>query len=345
MLLQHKDFDESSLIPNNFSYGIDCNINYFRGSSYFELGNYKMALEDFKECSDCNRADFIDDKKICRKELGITYVKLLEFDKAIDIFNDLLELCNSSCEDNFLRDIYYNLGTTYFVLFNFSKASFYLGWAKLYGKTDVSDIIKVIFDNNDKNSDSKTYIEAGLEKEKSGYFRQAIEDYDNAIIKNPLDLDAYYYRGKCYFKIKDYSNSLIDLLYYSLMTDKSGNVDAMILESAFYTKNTIIAVKFLDYFLDYYKNSSGVVFDYTYKRADFNYQLGNYSNAIKDYKKLLALSDSDEGKGKWNYLIGNCNLKLNKKDKACNYFRKAKKYKISNDFKNKLNQLIKKNCN
>ncbi|MEM4367230.1 MAG: AAA family ATPase [Candidatus Anstonellales archaeon] len=100
--------------------------------------------------------------------------------------------------------------------------------------------------------DSKTYYHIGNEYYDRGDYEKAIENYNMAILLNPLFSEAYFNRALSYYHLKNYDKGIADY-------GKCAELDP---------KNPII-----------YNN-----------RGDAYYRKGDYASAIKDYDKAISLN-------------------------------------------------------
>lgn len=100
--------------------------------------------------------------------------------------------------------------------------------------------------------DAKTYYQLGNDFYEKGDYEKGIENYNMAILLNPIFSEAYFNRALCYYQLKNFDKSIID---YS----KAAELDP---------PNSII-----------YNN-----------RGDAYYRKQDFKEAIKDYDKALQLN-------------------------------------------------------
>lgn len=108
--------------------------------------------------------------------------------------------------------------------------------------------------SNSNNKGAEFYYSQALKKSQNGNYKQAINDYSQAININQNYADAYNKRGLCYYKLGDYSESIKD-----------------------FTKAIYI-------------NSN--IPDAYYNRGSARFKLGYAQAAIEDYTQALKLRDN-----------------------------------------------------
>jgi tetratricopeptide (TPR) repeat protein len=108
---------------------------------------------------------------------------------------------------------------------------------------------------------SKTYFYDGVKKGKLGDFREAIQDFNNAIENSPNYADPYLSRGVAKANLGDYRGAILDY-------------DKYILLNSYFLPN--------DNFLTAY-----------ICRADAKREIGDNIGAIQDYNKALEIKPYD----------------------------------------------------
>ncbi|MGC9005931.1 MAG: tetratricopeptide repeat protein, partial [Candidatus Micrarchaeia archaeon] len=58
--------------------------------------------------------------------------------------------------------------------------------------------------------DARTYYQIGNEYYEKEDYEKAIENYNMAVLLNPLFSEAYFNRALCYYKLKEYDKSVAD---------------------------------------------------------------------------------------------------------------------------------------
>ena len=87
-----------------------------------------------------------------------------------------------------------------------------LGQPLLLGSTTAVATAAVVLSTQAAHAQSaSTYVDAGIEKGKSGDLQGAITDFNKAIEINPQDAYAYYNRGIAKEKSGDYQGAIADL--------------------------------------------------------------------------------------------------------------------------------------
>ncbi len=112
---------------------------------------------------------------------------------------------------------------------------------------------EIMVDSKKSSSvDAKTYYQLGNDFYEKADYEKAIENYNMAILLNPIFSEAYFNRALCYYQLKNFDKSIVD---YS----KAAELDP---------PNSII-----------YNN-----------RGDAYYRKQDYKEAVKDYDKAIQLN-------------------------------------------------------
>ena len=161
-------------------------LYYLRANAKANLGDNDGAVYDY------SAAIQLKPEMKLYMERGLTYITLLEYNRAINDFDEAIEFDSTNSE------LYFNRGYSYSALDNYEKAL--LDYSKA-----------IILDS----SNAKLYVNRGDLWSRAGKQQLAIFDFTEAIIINPGDELAYYNRanefasiGKYELAIKDYAKAI-----------------------------------------------------------------------------------------------------------------------------------------
>jgi len=173
-LVKQNDFKDALEILNNIiSQNPKFDSAYLkRAYCFMELGNIQSSLNDY------NHLITIPSFKIAALDgRAALYYKIMQYQKAIDDFTEIINLDKNNYH------AYYNRGIV--------KTEF-----KIYGT------------NPDTNSLTTSFDESG----KSFYYdyNGALEDYNKAIDLNPSYVDTYVIRGKLFIQLQKNAKALSD---------------------------------------------------------------------------------------------------------------------------------------
>jgi tetratricopeptide (TPR) repeat protein len=302
---------------------IDNNLDFEKGISLYNEFKFREAIRYFKNVLEKNYryADALG-------MIGFSYLRLFEYDKAIEFFNEAIKLDS----DN---------------------ESYYHGKSKCYrGKKDYDKALKNIeiaisFQPNDEflfatrasiKSESGNYNAAiedydyvlklnpnfihiyhsrGLVKYYKEDYLAAIDDFTISIRKDPEDAKGpYAYRGRCYEELGDFSSAINDyekaiskdpewfVPYYFMGRLKAKNEDF------------IKAIEFFSLAIS--KNPQDV--DSYFQRSNAKYDIGDTRGAIIDLTRVIEMHPTSYPA----YLNrGLYKLKLGLKDDGCIDLSKA----------------------
>jgi len=155
-----------------------------RGVAYFELGNYRQAIEDFNRVIESNPKDSsaFGNRGEAYRKLGNSSQALSDCEKAIEI-----DPGNSSALIT-RAAVYGRLG-------DYRRA--------------IEDLDRVVALNPEVEL-AEAYFNRGVAYSRIGDNRQAILDYDRAIDINPNYANAYVNRGNCYVNLGDDRQAILD---------------------------------------------------------------------------------------------------------------------------------------
>lgn len=162
--------------------------------------------------------------------------------------------------------------------------------------------------------DANTLIQTGIVLSNNGNYDEAINYFDNAIVYDSYNADAWYYKGDAYLKKGDYSQAIISWekaksLGYSISWlnqaeafRQQGSYAASV---EFYLKATQTESKDLQAW-------TGLAYAYE--------ALGKEDEAINSYKSGLSIASND---GELTLNLANLLFKKGSFDQAINYYKKA----------------------
>ena len=172
-----KDFDKAIQLNPNY-----LKAYYDRGSSYGNLGQYEKTVQDLSKVIqlDTNFA-------FAYYNRGVAYSNLGQYEQAIKDFNKAIEIIP------IYYNAYYDRGNVYCQLKQYDKAI-----------QDFNKTIKL----NPNYTDA--YNNRGIAYALIGNLKQAIADATKVIQLNPKDFKAYVFRGICYQKLNDETKAKSD---------------------------------------------------------------------------------------------------------------------------------------
>lgn len=159
--------NNSIKLQPNYSYAY-----YFRGSAYYDLGQYQRAIEDYNEAIRLqpDYDGFYNDRGVAYKDLG-------QYQRAIEDYNEAIRL-----EPDHVSS-YINRGDAYNCLGQYQRA--------------IEDCDKAI---RLKSDTASAYLNRGRAYGYLEQYQRAIDDYNEAIRLQPDYVNAYASRGFDYVK-------------------------------------------------------------------------------------------------------------------------------------------------
>jgi len=289
-----KNYEEVIKITNEalIQYPTNDEIYFERASAYYELKDYKNAIDSYT-----NSIKFDKNNSIYFNNRGAAYFYLKNYKKAISDYSAAIKLTNNN------PLYFFNRGNAYYQLRNFEKAienyseaiklksnnpDYFKGRGNAY--QGLADFERAIEDYNEAirlNRNKPEYFKnrgsayLGLEN-----FEKAIEDYTYAFNLNPNDGSYLIGRGDAYFQLnkfleaeKNYIQSynlksdsaIIRLLRFAILQNNFSNVDQYLREENSYPM--VPQVKIFFYFY------AAII--YCLQGKDYEY----YKNKIEDYDK------------------------------------------------------------
>lgn len=274
------------------------------GESYFNLKEYEKAipyLEEYRgKRGKWSNTDYY--------QLGFAYYKQNDFEKAVSNFNRII-----GEQNNVSQNAYYNLGECYMYLEKKTEA--------LNAFKNASEM-----DFNPKVKEDAALNYAKLSYEEGNPYKSValvLQDFLKAYPKSPsydeingLVVTSYLYQ-------QDY----VGALDY-LAKNKSAQNRELTNEVSYYRGVQLFMEKKLKeaipFFIAGTKCSDSIIKSKSqYWKAETNYQLGNFQNALDDFlafKKIPAAKDVEEY-GQVDYNIGYSYFKLKEYPKAASSFQ------------------------
>ncbi len=135
--------------------------------------------------------------------------------------------------------------------------------------------------------DAKTYYQLGNDYYEKGDYEKAIENYNMAILLNPVFSEAYFNRALSYYQLKNFEKSVVDYTK-SAELDPQNPIIYNNRGDAFYRKQD-----FLGAIKDYDK---AITLNPNYLKAFYNRGLSyasleEYEKAIEDFSKVITLKN------------------------------------------------------
>lgn len=277
----------------SFSQNYWAKENFRKGEIELQLGNFKSAIQFYNKSIGTYK-----DYTAAYFSRGKAYLELENIDKALEDFYKTIQLDNSHPDPYFyLGAIHYKEGKYNDAIIDFDKA------------TEADSTFAIAY-----NYKAEAYRELGLNS-------QAINNYSKAITYQSQEPILYFGRSKCYLEIEQYIKAIQDLniaialdppnfTYYQhraeasfLAGDYKGasqdiktlvKIDSSAVELYYYglnavclaeTKNYKEAIEALNQVIKYENEQA----DLYAERADYWLGANNTSNAIRDYKKAIAI--------------------------------------------------------
>ncbi|WP_026735151.1 tetratricopeptide repeat-containing S1 family peptidase [Fischerella sp. PCC 9605] len=168
-----------------------------RGVSYYELGNFQAALDDFNSTLQNNPE--IDDQIRAYVNRGHTYVKLKKLQAALDDYTSAIKLYpqlpnpSEIAPEIKIANMYYDRGFVRESLKDFQGAI-----------ADYTEVVRI------NPQDSQAYYNRGNVQATLENLPAAIKDWSQAIEINPEYAEAYNNRGFAHFIRKERSKAIED---------------------------------------------------------------------------------------------------------------------------------------
>ena len=204
--------------PENIS------VRYNLGLNFFNQKKYKESENQFVKVIDIN-SDYKDSKLF----YGMIQSELKNYEKAIDIFSELLS------KNKYIGNTNYNLGVTYQKKRDYMSSIKYLerainfdsnqyqyfnslgiSYQKLFSYEKAKNCYVQAIKLNENYTNA--YSNLGLLNQKNGRFKEALDFYNIALQKDPKDYDILYNKSICLLQSGNYKEGL---KYYKFR--QSGN--------------------------------------------------------------------------------------------------------------------------
>ncbi len=229
-----------------------------RGIAYQKIGEYELALEDFKKSIILNS---LHTKSYYN--IGIVYAENEKPDSAITYFDKAIT------QKTDYIDAYLNRGVAYNNLGQYEKA--------------LQDFGRVITINP---KDEMAYSNRGLVYLELKQYNDALKDFSRAIMLNPNRAQTYYLRGKTKLLLGDKESALKD--FTTALNLKPGMIDTLIKRALLYEEIGNLTAAYLDaesaYHLDAENNETAILFgDLLVKKGEYSSALDVYTNAISHH--------------------------------------------------------------
>ena len=266
----------------------ELNYYYNRGDTFFDLGKFEDAIQDYNKAIDLNpnNASYYYNR-------GTTFANLEKFEDAIQDYNKAIDL-NPNDES-----VYYNRGVAFIYLNEYEKA--------------IENLSKAIDLNPNKDS---TYYNRGIAFTNLSDSEKAIKDFNKAIDLNSNNASYYNNRGTLYINqgnydeaVKDFSKAIDLNPIFTFGYSNLGNLYNNLNKYEKAIKNLSKAIDLDPNFSDAY-NIRGV--SYVNQKK--------FSEAIKDFSKAIDLNPNDK---EYYYNLGNLYNNLNEYEKAIENLSKA----------------------
>jgi tetratricopeptide (TPR) repeat protein len=241
----------------------------FRGECYNELKEYDQAISDLTKALELNP---LDDRAYNSRSLS--YYRQGKFSEALDDVSSAIDL-----EPSYMY--YDNRGTIYATLKDYYKAL-----------SDFTMSLKL----NPNNA--ITCMNCGAMSRELSLYEDSLHYYNQAITLNPRLFGAYNGRGTTYFYLEEYEKALQDL-HQAIQLNPDG-ANLYIGRGHAYSK----LGRYQEAMDDYNK---AIVIDpghaaAYYGRGNVYFDLGRYDDALRELNKSLELDPHDkaayEGRGK-----------------------------------------------
>ena len=135
--------------------------------------------------------------------------------------------------------------------------------------------------------DSQTYYKIGNDYYEQGNYEKAIENYNMAILLNPVFSEAYFNRALCHYHLKNYDKAIEDYTK-AIELDPRNPIIYNNRGDAYYRKQDYLnAIKDYDKAISLNKNYLKAY----YNRGLAYASLENYDKAIEDFTKVIELDE------------------------------------------------------
>lgn len=192
--------------------------DYEIGESYYENGEYKMALRQFEKCI------ILGDYHNCLNYIGLCHIRLKQYELAAKAFKDILDDCHDSVVPviNLGRVyLYQGLLTEAFEMFNSAinidpydeDPYFYLGvyYEKIKKYEEAIKCYEKSLSINIKQSE--THLNLGICYRQLYLYKESLKEFDLAYKYDDECLLAKQNKGTAYVEMKDYTNALNEFLF------------------------------------------------------------------------------------------------------------------------------------
>ena len=284
-------------------------LTYTIGLSYFYIDNYEKSVKILSEV--------IEEYEIEKEFEWFKDIKELEgkFSKVKDLFSSNIIALNKAVEISSAKTIFYFLrGKYYYNLKEYNKANldffqfFNSNKGKNYDKEYLNECLKYIGECNFYIGNIENSIKALdrfiYQEDTKKFFISNKKLLDKAI-EMYSDEDIYYFlRGKYYYNLKDYSNSILDFnkvknihreikneyyksrgkSYFYINNYKKAIEDFNYIVNEVEIENFLLSnKKLLDEAIEMYSDKD----IYYFLRGKYYYNLKDYSNSIFDFIKSI----------------------------------------------------------
>jgi TolA-binding protein len=250
----------------------------FIGDAWYNKSNYKEATGYLEKYAAATKTISRED----RYELAYCYYKTNDLDKAISIFLDL-----SANSDLMSQNIWCLLGDSYLKKGDKKRAQFAFGQASLMN-----------FDKKLKEESLFNYAKLTYEISSSpfGEVINAFQEYIDLYPGSDRIGDVYDYLVAAYLQVKNYKAALISL---DKITNKESRLEEAYQRVAFYRGLELFSnmemqasADMFDKSLKYEKYDRSLRARAIYWRAEANYRLGQFDNAIAGYQEFMGIPGS-----------------------------------------------------
>ncbi len=251
---------------------------YFSADALMNMGEFNAAAAGFEFfVNNFKWSSFRDDALY---KLGLIYYKNSEYDKSRERFKELID---EYPESDHTGSAYYWAGETY---------------SKQNKLEDATIFLKDAIEKHPYNKyiDYSVYTLASI-FEKIGDYKSAVKYYDNLLsyhANSPLATDAHIRIGICYFKLKEYDSSVLELNDPVLkdLPDDVYSQSLYVLANSYYRLNDYTNAEKV--YLEILKRypSSNEIQDVKYGLAWTYFQQKKYNDAYRIFNNLSDGSDS-----------------------------------------------------
>ena len=296
-------------------------VYYYRADSYFYLGEYQKALDDYDKSICTSSYDYehykntIYNRAVCKQ-------KLYMYEEAINDFNVFISSYPNSSFAYYDR-AFCNLG-----LNNYDKAIDDISiLTKKSAENElifndlnlcekwINDINKIIEEEKDLIKKSVLYYFKGILNSILKNYDEAVKNYTNALL-NEYDLHIYYYRALSYFKLNLYQNAIDDYTKIIELDNDYREVYYYRAANYFYLGEYQKALDDYENALMTFSESYSHYEKIIYYRAVCKQRLSLYNEAIDDFNYFISL---DNNNNTFVYFdIALCYLELENYEEAVN---------------------------